>query len=158
MKIIGYFEKGKQWEHAIPLCKELAKVYEEKVFDFDKLSGILKRQASLFEKVLSTSEENLRLDPEYFRVGFYGKGFPLFLRVRPRKLWKSTRCGKIGSYNFFSLFSDVEQGVYLPRPGLGEDLDFYAEDLRRVSRQPAALQVVWSLSRLKVSSQVLRKT
>ena len=81
MKIIDYFEKGKQWEHAIPMCKELARVYEEKVFDFSKLSDILKRQASLFEKVLSKSDENLRLDPEYFRVGFYGKGFPLFLRV-----------------------------------------------------------------------------
>ena len=81
LKIIDYFEKGKQWEHALPLCKELAKVYEEKVFDFDKLSAVLRRQATLFEKVLSKSEENLRLDPEYFRVGFYGKGFPLFLRV-----------------------------------------------------------------------------
>ena len=81
LKIIDYFEKGKQWEHALPLCKELAKVYEEKVFDFDKLSAVLRRQATLFDKVLSKSEENLRLDPEYFRVGFYGKGFPLFLRV-----------------------------------------------------------------------------
>ena len=81
LKIIDYFEKGKQWEHALPLCKELAKVYEEKVFDFDKLSSVLRRQATLFDRVLSKSEENLRLDPEYFRVGFYGKGFPLFLRV-----------------------------------------------------------------------------
>ena len=81
LKIVDYFEKGKQWEHAIPLCKELSKIYEEKVFDFDKLSAILKRQALLFEKVLSNSEDNLRLDPEYFRVGFYGRGFPLFLRV-----------------------------------------------------------------------------
>ena len=75
-------ERGKQWEHAIPLCKELAHIYEYKVFDYAKLSRILKRQASLYEKVISTSgEDALRLDPEYFRVGFYGKGFPLFLRV-----------------------------------------------------------------------------
>ena len=81
LKIIQYLEKGKQWEHAIPLCKELAHIYEHKVFDYTKLSSILKRQASLYEKVISSSEDTLRLDPEYFRVGFYGTGFPLFLRV-----------------------------------------------------------------------------
>ena len=42
---------------------------------------ILRRQAALFEKVISTSEGALRLNPEYFRVGFYGRGFPQFLRV-----------------------------------------------------------------------------
>ena len=43
---------------------------------------ILRRQAALFEKIISTSEGALRLNPEYFRVGFYGRGFPQFLRVR----------------------------------------------------------------------------
>ena len=81
LKIIQYLEKGKQWEHAIPLCKELSHIYEHKVFDYTKLSSILKRQSALYEKVISTSEDTLRLDPEYFRVGFYGTGFPLFLRV-----------------------------------------------------------------------------
>ena len=81
LKIIDYFERDKQWEHAIPLCKELSHLYEKKVFDYEKLSGILKKEASLFEKVISSSEEGLRLEPEYFRVGFYGKSFALFLRV-----------------------------------------------------------------------------
>ena len=81
LKIIDYFDKDKQWEHAIPLCKELSELYEKKVFDFAKLSGILRKQACLFEKVISSNEEGLRFDPEYFRVGFYGQGFPLFLRV-----------------------------------------------------------------------------
>ena len=60
---------------------ELSELYEKKVFDYAKLSGILRKQACLFEKVISSSEEGLRFDPEYFRVGFYGQGFPLFLRV-----------------------------------------------------------------------------
>ncbi len=81
LKIIEYFEKDKQWEDAIPLCKELAVLYEKKVFDYVKLASILKRTASLFEKIISSDEEGLRFDPEYFRVGFYGQGFPLFLRV-----------------------------------------------------------------------------
>lgn len=79
--MIDLLERGKHWEHAIPLTKELADVYEAKVFNYRKLGDVLKRQASLFEKIISTSEQALRLNPEYFRVGFYGRGFPLFLRV-----------------------------------------------------------------------------
>ena len=82
LNIIDLFEKGKHWEHAIPLTKELAVIYETKVFNYRKLGEILKRQAALFEKIISTSEAALRLTPEYFRVGFYGTQFPLFLRVR----------------------------------------------------------------------------
>ena len=56
-------------------------MYEKKVFDYAKLSGILRKAATLFEKVISSNEDGLRFEPEYFRVGFYGQGFPLFLRV-----------------------------------------------------------------------------
>lgn len=80
-KIIEYFEKDKQWEFAIPMCKELAQIYEKQIFDYAKLAEILRKEAALFEKVISSSDEGLRFDPEYFRVGFYGQGFPLFLRV-----------------------------------------------------------------------------
>jgi len=65
------------WEKGIPLCKELAHLYEYKFFNYTKLSQILKTQASFFENILT----QLRPEPEYFRVGFFGKGFPLFVRV-----------------------------------------------------------------------------
>lgn len=81
LNIIDLLEKGKHWEHAVPLCKELSMVYESKVFNYRKLAEILKRQASFFEKIISSSEQNLRLSPEYFRVGFYGNNFPPFLKV-----------------------------------------------------------------------------
>ncbi|XP_059098752.1 dedicator of cytokinesis protein 3-like [Tigriopus californicus] len=80
LNIIDLLEKGKHWEHAVPLCKELSMVYESKVFNYRKLAEILKRQASFFEKIISSSEQNLRLSPEYFRVGFYGNNFPPFLK------------------------------------------------------------------------------
>ncbi|XP_076363419.1 dedicator of cytokinesis protein 3-like isoform X2 [Tachypleus tridentatus] len=78
LKIIDYFDKGKCWEEGIPLCKELAKLYEKKLFDYARLSSILKIQATFFDNILN----QLRPEPEYFRVGFYGMGFPLFLRNR----------------------------------------------------------------------------
>ncbi|KAG8007254.1 Dedicator of cytokinesis protein 3 [Nibea albiflora] len=61
-KVIHYFNKGKCWEFGIPLCRELAFQYES-LYDYQSLSWI--RQ---------------RLEPEFFRVGFYGRKFPFFLR------------------------------------------------------------------------------
>lgn len=76
-QILKNFDKGKSWEKGIPLCKELAEFYETKRFDFDALSNILNLQAKFFQNILT----QIRPEPEYFRVGFYGMGFPLFVRV-----------------------------------------------------------------------------
>ena len=40
---IRLFDQGKSWESGIPLCKELAKLYETEVFDYQKLATILVR-------------------------------------------------------------------------------------------------------------------
>uniref|UniRef100_A0AAY4DRV2 Dedicator of cytokinesis 2 n=1 Tax=Denticeps clupeoides TaxID=299321 RepID=A0AAY4DRV2_9TELE len=74
--IIGYFDKGKMWEEAITLCKELAEQYEMEVFDYELLSQSLKQQAKFYENIMKI----LRPKPDYFAVGYYGCGFPLFLR------------------------------------------------------------------------------
>lgn len=78
-KIIHYFDRGKCWEKGIPLCKELAGLYETRLYDYAKLSEVLKVQAKFLDNILT----QLRPEPEYFRVGFYGLGFPLFVRVSP---------------------------------------------------------------------------
>jgi dedicator of cytokinesis protein 3 len=75
-QIIAYFDKGKCWENGVPLCKELANLYEKK-FDYNSLSEILITEAKFFQNILI----QIRPEPEYFRVGFYGNGFPSFVRV-----------------------------------------------------------------------------
>lgn len=75
-QIIRYFDKGKCWEKGIPLCKELAELYERRLFDYMKLGQILQTQARFCDNIL----HQLRPEPEYFRVGFYGLSFPLFVR------------------------------------------------------------------------------
>ncbi|NXP59859.1 DOCK2 protein, partial [Chloropsis cyanopogon] len=75
-QIIEYFDQGKMWEEAIHICKELAEQYESHVFDYEMLSDILKREAKFYEKILKV----LRPSPDYFAVGYYGQGFPTFLR------------------------------------------------------------------------------
>lgn len=74
--LINHFFQA--WEKGIPLCKELANLYEEKIFDYQKLSNILLTQAKFYDNILI----QLRPEPEYFRVGFYGLSFPLFVRVK----------------------------------------------------------------------------
>lgn len=75
-EIMEYFDKGKQWECAIDMCKVLARQYEEEIYDYIKLAQLLKRMAEFFEKIL----KELRHTSEYFRVGFYGLGFPRLLQ------------------------------------------------------------------------------
>uniref|UniRef100_F6XFM6 Dedicator of cytokinesis 2 n=1 Tax=Xenopus tropicalis TaxID=8364 RepID=F6XFM6_XENTR len=74
--IIGYFDKGKMWEEAIALCKQLADQYEMEVFDYELLSQCLTQQAKFYENIMKI----LRPKPDYFAVGYYGQGFPTFLR------------------------------------------------------------------------------
>ncbi|NWT06378.1 DOCK2 protein, partial [Mionectes macconnelli] len=77
-QIIEYFDQGKMWEEAIHICKELAEQYESHFFDYEMLSDILQREAKFYEKILKV----LRPSPDYFAVGYYGQGFPTFLRNR----------------------------------------------------------------------------
>uniref|UniRef100_A0AAV2MIS0 DOCKER domain-containing protein n=1 Tax=Knipowitschia caucasica TaxID=637954 RepID=A0AAV2MIS0_KNICA len=74
--IIDYFDKGKMWEEAITLCKELAEQYENELFDYELLSKRLEKQAKFYENIMKI----LRPKPDYFAVGFYGQGYPPFLR------------------------------------------------------------------------------
>lgn len=75
-EIISYFDKGKMWEKAIKLSKELAETYESQVFDYEGLGNLLKKRASFYENIIKA----MRPQPEYFAVGYYGQGFPSFLR------------------------------------------------------------------------------
>uniref|UniRef100_A0A803TVA9 Dedicator of cytokinesis 2 n=1 Tax=Anolis carolinensis TaxID=28377 RepID=A0A803TVA9_ANOCA len=64
------------WEEAISLCKELAEQYEMEIFDYELLSQNLIQQAKFYENIMKI----LRPKPDYFAVGYYGQGFPTFLR------------------------------------------------------------------------------
>lgn len=75
-EIIDYFDKGKMWECAIDMCKVLVEIYENEVYDYLKLAELLKKMAQFYEKIL----KELRHTSEYFRVCFYGLGFPRLLQ------------------------------------------------------------------------------
>ncbi|XP_065079217.1 dedicator of cytokinesis protein 3 isoform X2 [Ochlerotatus camptorhynchus] len=91
--IINYFDKGKCWEKGIPLCKELAMFYERKRFDYNRLSDVLIQEAKFFQNILT----QLRPEPEYFRVGYYGTGFPSFVRNK-QFIYRGLEYERIGAF------------------------------------------------------------
>ncbi|XP_061710006.1 dedicator of cytokinesis protein 3 isoform X3 [Cydia pomonella] len=75
-QVLQYFDRGKCWEKGLPLLRELATLYEQKLCDYARLAHCLRTHATFLDSILT----QLRPEPEYFRVGFYGKGCPLFVR------------------------------------------------------------------------------
>lgn len=77
-EIIRFFGEGKMWECALEECKELAHQYEFEVFDFMSLSRLHTQMSEFYSKILI----EMRHEAEYFRVTFYGFGFPELLRKK----------------------------------------------------------------------------
>ncbi|KAI8429141.1 hypothetical protein MSG28_007688 [Choristoneura fumiferana] len=75
-QVLQYFDRGKCWEKGLPLLRELATLYEVKLCDYARLASCLRTHATFLDSIMT----QLRPEPEYFRVGFYGKGCPLFVR------------------------------------------------------------------------------
>ncbi|KAF8750883.1 hypothetical protein RHS01_08877 [Rhizoctonia solani] len=67
--------KGKAWETAVEICRELATQHAEVSFDYRRLAEIMVHQAALLEHIVTDQ----RYYSEYFRVAFYGN-FPAALR------------------------------------------------------------------------------
>lgn len=64
------------WECALMLCNELKVQYEEYLYDYMQLSHLYITMAKFYDSIM----KNMRPEPEYFRVGFYGRGFPGYLQ------------------------------------------------------------------------------
>lgn len=93
MKMITYLDQGNAWEICIQLCKELAYEYETTLYDYTKLSDILNRQATFVENIVKKE----RCFTEYFRVGFYGRGFPASNRNR-QYIYRGLEWEKMSSF------------------------------------------------------------
>ncbi|XP_072025453.1 dedicator of cytokinesis protein 3-like [Amphiura filiformis] len=77
LEIIRLLDRGEAWEFGIPLCKELSEQYEKKLFDYAKLSDILKTQAQFYDNI----RQKQRQPEKFFRICFFGN-FPQFRKSR----------------------------------------------------------------------------
>ena len=65
LQILELLNKGRAWETAIALCKELQLQYELHTFSYQRLSELLAHQATLYGNIVTET----RQFPSYFRVG-----------------------------------------------------------------------------------------
>lgn len=78
LEMISYFEDGRAWDLALSIYRELAREYEHTTFDFAKLARCNRAIAQLQEQILHTP----RPEPRFYRVAYFGLGFPTGLRDR----------------------------------------------------------------------------
>ncbi|KAF8972959.1 cytoplasmic protein [Flammula alnicola] len=90
--ILDYLGKGKAWENAIEICKELAYQHAEVTFNYGRLSEILRHQAALLEHIVTDQ----RYYPDYYRVTFYGS-FPAAIRDK-RFIYRGYEWEKFGAF------------------------------------------------------------
>ncbi|KAK7057298.1 C2 domain in Dock180 and Zizimin proteins-domain-containing protein [Favolaschia claudopus] len=90
--ILDYLGKGKAWENAIEICKELAFQHAEITFNYGRLAEILRHQAALLEHIVTDQ----RYYPDYYRVGFYGN-FPGAIRDK-RFIYRGYEWEKFGAF------------------------------------------------------------
>ncbi|KAJ7262301.1 C2 domain in Dock180 and Zizimin proteins-domain-containing protein [Mycena haematopus] len=90
--ILDYLGKGKAWENAIEICKELALQHSEVTFNYGRLSEILRHQAALLEHIVTDQ----RYYSDYYRVGFYGN-FPGAIRDK-RFIYRGYEWEKFGAF------------------------------------------------------------
>ncbi|OJA18408.1 hypothetical protein AZE42_06392, partial [Rhizopogon vesiculosus] len=90
--ILDYLGKGKAYESAIEICKELAKQHAEVTFNYARLAEILRHQAALYEHIITDQ----RYYSDYFRVVFYGD-FPDALRNK-QFIYRGYEWEKFGTF------------------------------------------------------------
>jgi dedicator of cytokinesis protein 1 len=67
---VDFYDKAKEWERALVQMRSL-EMYYESTYRYRDLSELLRLRATMVQNIAETE----RFYPEYFRVGYYGKGF-----------------------------------------------------------------------------------
>lgn len=77
-EMVRYFEEGAAWDSALASYRELSNQYELAQYDFAKLARTQRSMATIYETIARGEWQA----PRYFRVMYYGLGFPTSLRDR----------------------------------------------------------------------------
>ena len=70
-------------------------LYETDTFEYRKLSDLLRTMADFYDKVINPHET--RVACEFFRVAYYGRGFPVFWRDRAF-VYRGRECDNIRDF------------------------------------------------------------
>lgn len=78
LRALALATEGQAWELGMSIAKELAHQYAHTVYDYGRLAGMLRTEATLAERIVTQD----RFPCVYFRVAYWGTGFPQGLRGR----------------------------------------------------------------------------
>ncbi|KAJ4468210.1 hypothetical protein J3R30DRAFT_1684989 [Lentinula aciculospora] len=90
--ILDYLGKGKAWERAIDICKELSAQHSGVTFNYKRLSEIMRHQAALLEHIVTDQ----RYYSDYYLLTFYGN-FPAAIRDK-RFIYRGYEWEKYGAF------------------------------------------------------------
>ncbi|EIW63135.1 cytoplasmic protein [Trametes versicolor FP-101664 SS1] len=90
--ILDYLGKGKAWETAYQICKDLENKHAEVTFNYTRLAEILRHRAALLEHIITDQ----RYYSDYFRVAFYGT-FPDAIRNK-QFIYRGYEWEKFGAF------------------------------------------------------------
>lgn len=112
--IIDYFDRGQLWEAAVPLCQELTSIYQTKTYEYAKLAHTYQRLSQFYSNMIDLSK---RVNPEYFRVTFYGIGFPPCIR-NETMVYRGKPYQKLGDFQaqILSKYPDAKLLQTLSKP------------------------------------------
>ncbi|XP_055899924.1 dedicator of cytokinesis protein 1-like isoform X3 [Biomphalaria glabrata] len=148
---ISYFDKGKMWEKGIELCEELCLLYRDELFDYVSLGKILRRQAELYDCIM----RQIRPEPEYFRVGYFGLGFPSFIQNKVF-IYRGKEYERLADFN-------ARMQNLFPNAELMKTLDTPDSEILESSKQYLQINAVTPVMNLKerlqnrnISEQILK--
>ncbi|CAK1594456.1 unnamed protein product [Parnassius mnemosyne] len=152
LEIARLLNRGRQWELAVEVVKELVCVYEQEALGYAALRELHAQLAALYEAMLRTA----RSHPAHFRVLYHGTGFPDHLRVPHGFVYRGNEYEQLQEFKerLLDEWPDAEVLPRLDPPGEditlsdGQYLQINAvepvmdDKLKRLSGKPVADQIL----------------
>ncbi|XP_028174994.1 dedicator of cytokinesis protein 1-like [Ostrinia furnacalis] len=152
LEIAELLNRGRQWEIAVEIVKELVSVYEEEALGYGPLAELHGQLAGLYGCMLRTP----RYHPGYFRVVYYGRGFPEHLTQPHGFVYRGNEYEQLAEFKERCLdeWPDADVLMKLDPPGDdvvhsdGQYLQINAvepvtsDKLKRLSGKPVADQIL----------------
>ncbi|XP_063389536.1 dedicator of cytokinesis protein 1 [Cydia fagiglandana] len=151
-EVADLLDQGHQWEVAVEVIKELVEVYEAEALGYAPLADLHSRLAAFYTAMMRT----VRSHPGYFRVVYFGKGFPDHLRVPHGFVYRGNEYEQLGDFKerLLDEWPDAEVLPKLDPPGEevteadGQYLQINAvepvmgDKLKRLSGKPISGQIL----------------
>ncbi|XP_060806900.1 dedicator of cytokinesis protein 1 [Amyelois transitella] len=152
LEIAELLNRGRQWELAVEIVKELVSVYEEEALGYGPLAELHSQLAGLYEAMLRKP----RYHPSYFRVIYYGNGFPPHLREEHGFVYRGNEFEQLPDFKerLLDEWPDAEVLTKLDAPGeeitqsdkqylqINAVEPLLSDKLKRLSDKPVSEQVL----------------